>query len=44
MSTNSCRQMEAVDTVPDNPEIWMILCRIDDHMDTAMVRLCRVEP
>jgi FtsP/CotA-like multicopper oxidase with cupredoxin domain len=37
-------QMETVDMVPDNPGIWLYHCHVEDHMDTGMVTLYKVEP
>jgi len=37
-------EMLTGDMVPDNPGIWMYHCHIDDHMNTGMVTLYKVEP
>ena len=37
-------QMLTVDMVPDNPGIWMYHCHFDDHMNTGMATLYKVEP
>ena len=37
-------QMETVDMVPDDPGTWLYHCHIEEHMDTGMVALYRVEP
>jgi FtsP/CotA-like multicopper oxidase with cupredoxin domain len=37
-------QMETVDMVPDNPETWIFHCHIDDHMDSEMSAMYKVEP
>jgi len=37
-------QMNTVDMVPDDPGIWLYHCHIDEHMDSGMVALYKVEP
>jgi FtsP/CotA-like multicopper oxidase with cupredoxin domain len=37
-------QMNTVDMVPDDPGTWLYHCHIDEHMDSGMVALYRVEP
>jgi FtsP/CotA-like multicopper oxidase with cupredoxin domain len=37
-------QMLTVDMVPDNPGIWMFHCHLDDHMESGMAALYKVEP
>lgn len=37
-------QMETVDMVPDNPGTWLYHCHVEDHMDTGMMTLYKVEP
>jgi manganese oxidase len=37
-------EMLTGDMVPDNPGIWMYHCHVDDHMNTGMVTLYKVEP
>jgi manganese oxidase len=37
-------QMETVDMVPDNPGTWLFHCHIEEHMDTGMMAMYRVEP
>ncbi len=37
-------QMNTVDMVPDDPGIWLFHCHIDEHMDSGMVALYKVEP
>jgi FtsP/CotA-like multicopper oxidase with cupredoxin domain len=36
--------MLTADMVPDNPGIWMYHCHFDDHMNTGMATLYKVEP
>ncbi len=36
-------EMLTVDMVPDDPGIWMYHCHIDEHMNTGMVALYKVE-
>jgi len=37
-------QMLTVDMIPDDPGIWLYHCHVDDHMDSGMVALYKVEP
>jgi FtsP/CotA-like multicopper oxidase with cupredoxin domain len=37
-------QMNTVDMVPDDPGIWLFHCHVDEHMDSGMVALYKVEP
>jgi len=37
-------QMNTVDMVPDDPGTWLYHCHIDEHMDSGMVALYKVEP
>ena len=39
----SSAEMQSVDMVPDNPGTWMYHCHFDDHMNTGMVALYKVE-
>jgi len=36
--------MQTVDMVPDDPGTWLYHCHVEDHMDTGMVTLYKVEP
>jgi FtsP/CotA-like multicopper oxidase with cupredoxin domain len=40
----SSAEMLTADMVPDNPGIWMYHCHFDDHMNTGMATLYKVEP
>jgi len=37
-------QMETVDMVPDDPGTWLYHCHVEEHMDTGMVTMYKVEP
>jgi len=37
-------QMETVDMVPDDPGTWLYHCHVEEHMDTGMMTLYKVEP
>ena len=37
-------QMETVDMIPDDPGTWMYHCHVDDHMNTGMMTVYKVEP
>jgi len=37
-------QMQTVDMVPDDPGTWLYHCHVEEHMDTGMVTMYKVEP
>ena len=37
-------QMLTVDMIPDDPGTWMFHCHIDDHMESGMMTMYKVEP